>query len=216
MSTSSRLPKSLPVPEQPQQLVLICLGCIALGVSFGLFAAGSWEWGIFAILLAVACFVLLAQPVPEKGTRWSEHSATAAAVWRTRVETALSSRRTRSLLDTVDLERGPALQDLGSAVRTGDRRAAQEASNRLDELDDRQRGLEAELEWQAATAQQRIRLARLPVQETVMVVPNEPSPPYPPPGEANPPTPAIVPEPSPPPDEGTPPTPAEPPQPDES
>jgi len=40
-----------------------------------------------------------------------------------------------------------------------------------------------------------------------MVAPNEPSAPYPPPGEAEPPTPAIVPEPSPPPDEGTPPTP---------
>jgi hypothetical protein len=38
-----------------------------------------------------------------------------------------------------------------------------------------------------------------------MTTPNEP---YPPPGEATPPQPAIVPEPYPPPDEGTPPTPA--------
>jgi len=41
-----------------------------------------------------------------------------------------------------------------------------------------------------------------------MVTPNEPSPPYPPPDEGNPPEPAQVPEPYPPPDEGTPPVPA--------
>jgi hypothetical protein len=56
-----------------------------------------------------------------------------------------------------------------------------------------------------AEAGERIREARFAVQETMMVTPNEP---YPPPGEATPPQPAIVPEPYPPPDEGTPPTPA--------
>ena len=217
MSTS-RLPKNLPVPEQPQQFVLICLGCAALGASLGLFAAGRWDWGIFAILLAFACFVLLAQPVPRKGNRWSEQSATAAAVWRTRLETMLSSRRTRAHLDAIETDRGPALQALGSAVRNGNRRAAEEASSGLDELDDRERELEAELEWQRTAEREKIRLARLPVQETVLVAPTEPNPAYPPPGEANPPTPAIVPEPTPPPDEGTPPTPAapEPPEPDEN
>jgi hypothetical protein len=39
--------------------------------------------------------------------------------------------------------------------------------------------------------------------------------PYPPPGEATPPQPAIVPEPYPPPDEGTPPAPAPAPEPDD-
>jgi hypothetical protein len=201
---------SLPVPEQPQQLVLLCLGCIALGASFGLFATGSWEWGVFAILVAVVFFVVLTQPSPSKGNRWSEQSATAATVWRTRLETRLNQWRTRSRLDSVETERGPALHELGVAVRMGDRRAAHEAASRLDELDERRRGLEAELEWQAATAEQRIRMARLPVEETVMVAPTEPTPPYPPPDEANPPTPAIVPEPSPPPDEGTPPAPPDP------
>jgi hypothetical protein len=54
-------------------------------------------------------------------------------------------------------------------------------------------------------AGERIRRARLPVQETVMVLPSEPTPP---PGEATPPVPPQMPEPYPPPDEGTPPTPA--------
>jgi hypothetical protein len=114
----------------------------------------------------------------------------------------------RSRLDEIALERGPALQALGAAVRSGDTRAADEAARRLDELDKRQRSIESDLELQRAQARERIRLARLPVQETMMIVPNEPSAPYPPPDEGDPPTPAIVPEPTPPPDEGTPPTPA--------
>ena len=40
-----------------------------------------------------------------------------------------------------------------------------------------------------------------------MVTPNEPSAPYPPPDEGNPPQPAEIPEAYPPPDEGTPPVP---------
>jgi hypothetical protein len=58
-----------------------------------------------------------------------------------------------------------------------------------------------------AGADERIRDTCLPVQETIMVSPREPHPPYPPPDEGNPPEPAQVPEPYPPPDEGTPPAP---------
>jgi len=68
--------------------------------------------------------------------------------------------------------------------------------------------MEDELAERLAGADERIRRARLPVQETVMITPNEPQQPYPPPDEGNPPEPAQVPEPYPPPDEGTPPLPA--------
>jgi hypothetical protein len=68
--------------------------------------------------------------------------------------------------------------------------------------------IEDELAERLAGADERIRRARLPVQDTIMVTPNEPSPAYPPPDEGNPPEPAQVPEPYPPPDEGTPPVPA--------
>ena len=98
------------------------------------------------------------------------------------------------------------------------------------ELEQEGKRIEDELAERLAGADERIRRARLPVQETVMVTPSEagsaggeaaaarpedpgpdapgPSPPYPPPDEGNPPEPAQVPEPYPPPDEGTPPTPA--------
>ena len=76
------------------------------------------------------------------------------------------------------------------------------------ELEQEAKRIEDALAEQLAGADERIRRARLPVQETVMVTPNEPSAPYPPPDEGNPPQPAEVPEAYPPPDEGTPPTPA--------
>lgn len=202
----------------PARYVLLGVGCAALGAAIGLFVASAWGWGVAALLVALIAFGALRESIRQKGRLLPEQSArlasdgrsqakTAAEVWRTRLETSLTNWRTRSRLDEVELDRAPALQELGAAVRSGDRKAANEASKRLDELDERERSLEADLEWQVAQAKQRIRLARLPVQETVMVAPNEPSAPYPPPDEGNPPTPEILPEPYPPPDEGAPPAP---------
>jgi hypothetical protein len=196
----------------PARFVLLCVGCAAFGAAIGLFVASAWGWGVAALLVAFIAFAALREAVRQKGRLLPEQSArvasdgrsqalTAAEVWRTRLETSLTNWRTRSRLDEVALARGPALQALGAAVRGGDRHAENEASKRLDELDERERSLETDLERQVANAKERIRLARLPVQETVMVAPTEPSAPYPPPDEGNPPTPAIVPEQYPPPDE---------------
>ena len=196
----------------PARFVVLCVGCAAFGAAIGLFVASAWGWGVAALLVAFIAFAALREAVRQKGRLLPEQPArlasdgrsqavTAAEVWRTRLETSLTNWRTRSRLNEVALARAPALQDLGAAVRSGDRRAANEASKRLDELDEQEQSLQADLELQVAQAKERIRLARLPVQETVMVAPNEPNAPYPPPDEGNPPTPAIVPEPSPPPDE---------------
>ena len=206
----------------PARFVLLSIGCAAVGAAVGLFVASAWGWGVAALLVAVIAFGALREAVRQKGSLLPEHSLrfatdgrspalTAAEVWRTRLETSLTNWRTRSRLDEVRLARGPALQELGAAVRSGDQRAADDASKRLDELDERERSLEADLELQVTQAKERIRLARLPVQETVMVTPNEPSSPNPHPNEGDPPTPAIIPEQTPPPDEADIP---EPPQPD--
>jgi hypothetical protein len=244
--SASRLPKSLPHPEEPPgetvpgpvaharvepqwfglpaHFVLLSVVCAGLGAAVGLFVAAAWGWGVAALLVSLFAFAALREAVRHQGGLLPEGSEwlaadgraralSAAEVWRTRLGTSLAKWRTRSQLDEVERARAPALQELGAAVRSGNRRAANEASKRLDELDERERSLEADLARQVAEAKERIRLARLPVQETVMVTPNEPNTPYPPPDEGNPPTPAIVPEPSPPPDEGTPPAP--PPDPDD-
>jgi hypothetical protein len=129
-------------------------------------------------------------------------------VWRTRLDSTLNRWRTRSRLDAISVERGPALQALGDAAWRGDKSAEREARERLVELEQEGKRIEDELAVRLAGADERIRRARLPVEDTLMVTPNEPSAPYPPPDEGNPPQPAQVPEPYPPPDEGTPPEPA--------
>lgn len=120
----------------------------------------------------------------------------------------MSRWRTQSRIEQLELDRPALLRALGEAVHREDKAAEKEARRQLDELDERRKTLQTELDEQRSGAEERIRLARLPVQETLMVTPNEPSAPYPPPDEGEPPQPAIVPEQYPPPDEGTPPAPA--------
>jgi membrane protein implicated in regulation of membrane protease activity len=203
----------------PARFVLLCFGFAALGASIGLFATGSWAWGIVMVLLAAILLGALGEATRRSADAWAQHSsrlaadgrahaATAAEVWRTRLDTTLTRWRTRSRLDSIEIERGPALQALGEAVWQADSSAQREARQRLVELEQERQRIEDELAEQLAGADERIRRARLPVQKTIMVTPNEPSAPYPPPGEGDPPQPAQVPEPYPPPDEGTPPTPA--------
>ncbi|HZC75692.1 MAG TPA: hypothetical protein VE220_06935 [Gaiellaceae bacterium] len=214
----------------PARFVLLCLGFAAFGAAIGLFATGSWVWGIVLLLLAAILLAALSEATRRSGDLWAQrssrlatdgraHAASTAEVWRARFETQMSRWRSRSRLDAVDLQRGPALQALGEAAWRGDEIAEQAARQRLVELEQERKRIEDELAEQLAGADERIRRARLPVQDTMMVTPDarpeNPSPeptgpnaPYPPPDEGNPPQPARVPEPYPPPDEGTPPTPA--------
>lgn len=203
----------------PARFVLLCLGCGALGAAIGLFATGSLAWGVVLLLLAIVLLAALAETTRRGAGVWAQHSsrlaadgrahaATTAEVWRTKLDASVSRWRTQSRLDAIATERGPALQALGDAVWRKDKVAEKQARQRLVELDQEEKRMEDELAERLAGADERIRRARLPVQETLMVTPNEPSPPYPPPDEGNPPEPAQVPEPYPPPDEGTPPVPA--------
>jgi hypothetical protein len=203
----------------PARFALLCLGFAAFGASIGLFATGSWAWGIVLLLLAGILLAALAEATRRSRDLWKQHSSrlaadgrahavTAAEVWRTKFDTTVTRWRTRSRLDALEFERGPAHQALGEAVWRKDKNAERAAREQLVELEQERKRIEDELAEQLAGADERIRRARLPVQETVMVTPEEPSAPYPPPDEGNPPQPAQVPEPYPPPDEGTPPVPA--------
>jgi hypothetical protein len=203
----------------PARFVLLCLGFAAFGASVGLFATGSLAWGIVMLLLAIILLAVLGEATRRSAGVWAQqssrlaadgraHAATAAEVWRTRLDAMLSRWRTQSRLDAIAVERGPALQALGDAVWQKDKAAEKLARQRLVELEQEEKRIEDELAERLAGADERIRRARLPVQETLMVTPNEPNAPYPPPDEGNPPQPAEVPEAYPPPDEGTPPVPA--------
>jgi zinc ribbon protein len=203
----------------PARFVALCLGFAALGASIGLFATGSWVWAVVLLLVAVILLAALGEATRRGSDAWMQHSsrlasdgrahaATTAEVWRTRFDVRLSRWRTRSRLDAIEVERGPALQALGEAVWRQDEAAERAARERIVALEQEAKRVEDELAERLAGADERIRRARLPVQDTVMVTPNEPNAPYPPPDEGNPPEPAQVPEPYPPPDEGTPPAPA--------
>jgi hypothetical protein len=203
----------------PARFALLCLGFASFGAAIGLFATGSWAWAIVMLLLAAIFLSALAAAVRHGSDIWLEqssrfaserraHAATTAEVWRTRFDTTVTRWRSRSRIDALEADRRPVLQALGEAVWRGDASAEREARQRLVELEQERTRLEDELALRLAGADERIRRARLPVQETVMVTPHEPSAPYPPPDEGNPPQPAEVPEPYPPPDEGTPPAPA--------
>ena len=73
------------------------------------------------------------------------HAATTAEVWRTRLDAALNRWRTRSRLDAISVERGPALQALGDAVWRGDTSAEREARQRLVALEQEGKRIEDEL-----------------------------------------------------------------------
>jgi hypothetical protein len=201
----------------PAPLLLLCVGFAALGGAIGLFAAGHWPWGL--VLLGLAVLLLggyseLSLARSELGRRFAllvaggrERAASAREVWRARLEGMLHQRRALRGLDLIEDERRPLLQELGRAVYAGDAAAEARARAQLGELDERRARVERELEARQAEREERIRRARLPVDETVMVTPSKPSAPYPPPGEGDPPQPAVIPEPYPPPDEGNPPAP---------
>jgi zinc-ribbon domain len=197
-------------------LLLLSVAAASFLFALGLFATGHWPYalillGISALLLAT--FLELARRRPGWGFQRGpvEMRERAQSAWEAvRARTALSgeARRIQSGLVLLESERRTGLLELGTAVHEADPAGAAAARARLAELDMRETELRRQLEERVELAAERIRKARLPVQETVMVTPSGPSAPYPPPDEGNPPQPATVPEPYPPPDEGTPPQPA--------
>ena len=185
-----------------------------------LFATGHWPFGLILLGLAALLFAAFLElgrrrprsPMARFSSDARERAGTMLETWRARAAAAAEVRRMHSGLALLEAERRNALLRLGEAAHTHDETAEAGARAQLAELDAREADLRRELDERVAQAGERIRKARLAVQETMMVTP-EPNAPYPPPGEATPPQPAVVPEPSPPPDEATPPTPASVPEP---
>lgn len=222
---TGRVPVSMQVSEPrwfgvtPPSFLLGLAGVLFL-LAIVLFAVGHWPYGL--ILLGVAALFLAAfmeaarrrpnthDAAARAGSDVRERARSSWETFRARSTAVAEARRIQSGLILLEAERKTALADLGAAAHLGDGTAEAAARARLSELDAREAALNARLHEQLALAGERIRKAQLPVQDTMMVLPSEPSPP---PGEATPPQPAVVPEPYPPPDEGTPPQPAQVPEP---
>lgn len=190
--------------------LLLGVAAVAFLAALGLFASGQWPFGL--ILLGVGALLLAAYseaakrrprsaPEASRGRTASVARERAASAWESlRAQAAASAhaKRINSGLFVVESERRATLLDLGTAAYLHDEEAAGAARLRLAEIDARETDLRRELHDGLAEAGERIRRVRLAVQQTEMVLPVEPTPP---PGEATPPQPAVVPEPYPPPDE---------------
>jgi zinc-ribbon domain len=200
----------------PQQL-LLALAATALVIAIALFATGAWPYGLILLgigALLLAAFLEAARHRPSAAVRRAadarERAHSAWETWQVRAASAAEVRRIQSALAVLESDRRSALLDLGAAAHRGDSTGEATARAALGELDHREAQLRAGLEAAVEDAGERIRKARLPVEDTMMVLPTEPSPP---PDEGTPPEPARVPEPYPPPDEATPPQPAQVPEP---
>jgi hypothetical protein len=201
--------------------LLLAVAAASAVAAVALFATGRWPYGL--ILLGIAALLLAAllelarrRPGRVAGSAPAdvrERAESAWETWRARAAGSAETRRIRYALLAVESERRAALLELGAAAHRGDAPHEQDVRARLAELDGREAELQRRLQEQVELASERIRQARLPVQETMMVTPPGPSAPYPPPDEGNPPQPPLVPEPYPPPDEGNPPQPAPAPEP---
>jgi uncharacterized membrane protein len=198
----------------PVLLLAVAVGLLVIALV--LFLAGHWPFGLIVLGLAVLLFAAFLEaarrrptsPMTRASVDARERAGSMLETWRARAVATAEVRRIHSGLAVVESERRTALLELGTAAHQADGIAEAGVRARLTELDEREAQLRGELDARLEHAGERIRKARLSVQDTMMVTPNQPNEPYPPPGEATPPQPAIVPEPYPPPDEGTPPAPA--------
>lgn len=198
--------------------LLLGVAATAVAAAAILFVTGHWPYGL--ILLGVGALLFAAyleavrrgpeSPIARASVDARERARSSWETLRARQAAAAELRRIEAALAGLEPERRAAFNDLGAAAYGRDSDAEAAARARLEGLDAREAELRAELDRAHADAGERIRRARLPVQETMMVVPTEPAPP---PDEGTPPQPAVVPEPYPPPDEGDPPEPARVPEP---
>src|SRR5262249_10472091 len=88
----------------PARFVLLCLGFAAFGAAIGLFATGSWAWGIVLLLLAIVLLAALAEATRRNAGVWAQHSSRLAADGRAHASTTAEARRA---------ERPPLLTLLG-------------------------------------------------------------------------------------------------------
>jgi hypothetical protein len=162
----------------PPQL-LLAVAAIAFVFALVLFVIGHWPFGLIllgAAALLLAAFLESARRRPQSGmTRASvdarERVRSSWETLRARQVAAAEARRIQSALLLLESDRRRALQELGAAAHAGDSTAEAAGRAQLTELDALEGRLRAELDEALGEADEKIRRARLPVQETQLVPP---------------------------------------------
>ena len=183
--------------------LLLALTAALFVLALVLFALGHWPYGLILLGLAallLAVFLEAARRRPQEhaalraGTEARERVRSRVEELRARSSALAEARRAHGDLLLLESERKARLADLGAAAHARDSTAEAAARAALADLDRREAELWSSLEARQRATGERIRKAKLPVQDTMMVLPTEPTPP---PDEATPPQPAQVPEPGP-------------------
>jgi hypothetical protein len=164
--------------------LLLGVAAAAFVAAIVLFAIGAWPFGLILLGLAalmLAAFLEVARRRPDSGvTRASvdarERARTSWETLRARQAASAEVRRIQNGLHQLESERRTALYDLGAAVYGHDEAAEADVRARLEELDKREASLRGEQADVLAAAEERVRKAKLPVEETVMVPPSEQGP----------------------------------------
>jgi zinc ribbon protein len=159
-------------------------GAGAFLLALVLFAGGRWPYGLIFLgvsALLLAAFLEAARRRPRSAvTRVSagvrERAASLLETWRVRWASAIELRRLESGLAVIKAERSRRLFELGDAAHRGDGRAEAGARARLKELDEHEAELRRRQAEGLRTAGERIRRARLSVEQTMLVAPSEPEP----------------------------------------
>jgi len=197
-------------------LAAVVVGAAAIAVGILLVALDEVIAGAVVIVVGAVLLLLLAAGAPQLrrsrsvvGARVSQ----AADVARARSDARRRLATLRRERDELERERRDRVALLGEAVYRSDAGETERVRAEVERLDAELSAKEEEMTAIATETKQHEEQARMQGRPTEMVeLPDSPS--YPPPGEADPPEPAIVPEPYPPPDEGSPPEPARVPEPE--
>jgi len=164
----------------------LLLGAIALMAvaALVLFATGLWPYGL--IVLGIAALVAAgsleaikrgAIQLGPSSTNARDRVQAAVETWRLRAATAQEVQRTRSALALLESRRRALHERLGAAVYRGDDIARADALRGLGELDGQETELRERLDRSLDEAGAKIRQTRLEVEQTVMVLPEEPEEP---------------------------------------
>jgi uncharacterized membrane protein len=145
-------------------------------VAVALLATGSWPVGLLLLgagaLFLAACLESARRRRHTLVARVSvDVRERASSTWeslRARFFAAVETKRIHNALAVLSSRRRDELFALGRATHGGDEDAAATARERLAELDAREQELRSLLELQLADAGERIRKARLSVQETLV------------------------------------------------
>jgi hypothetical protein len=145
-----------------------------------LFAGGRWPYGLIligasALLLAAYLEAVRRRPDSKLTRTSSDARERARSSWeqlRARQAAVAETRRIQGALLRLESDRKDAVYALGAAAYARNAGAEAAARSRLEELDEQERALRAELARTVSRAEERIRQARLPVEDTMMVPPS--------------------------------------------